>query len=146
MVAYVWYSETPTTRIGAASPIARESARMIPVRAPGSAIGSRWLQITSHFVAPSAYPPSLMEPGMARSASLVATMMTGRIEQTQRQRAGEHASATGDRRQKLHEDAEAEQAVDHRRHPGEVGDVDLDYPVDARVLSVLFEVNGGPEP
>src|SRR5919107_5116232 len=45
----------------------------------------------------------------------------GQDEQAQRQRAGEHAPAARYGRQELHEDAQAEKAVDHRGHPGEVG-------------------------
>jgi hypothetical protein len=34
--------------------MARESARITPVRMPGTAIGSTWCQIVCHLVAPSA--------------------------------------------------------------------------------------------
>src|SRR5215217_2705790 len=60
-------------------------------------------------------------------------------EQTQRERACEHARTSRYRRQELYEDAKTKQAVDNRRDPCKVGDVDLDYPVDARVLGVLLE-------
>ena len=40
--------------IGAASPIARDSARIVPVRMPGSAAGRTWCRIVSQRVAPSA--------------------------------------------------------------------------------------------
>ena len=62
---------------GAVSPIARDSARIRPVRMPGIATGSTWYQIVCHLVAPSAYDPSRSDPGTARSASRVERMTTG---------------------------------------------------------------------
>ena len=44
----------PIVISGAVSPIARESARIVPVRMPGSAAGSTTRQTTCERVAPSA--------------------------------------------------------------------------------------------
>ena len=44
----------PSVMSGAVSPMARESARISPVRMPGTAEGRTWCQIVCHFVAPSA--------------------------------------------------------------------------------------------
>ena len=44
----------PIVMSGAVSPIARDSARMSPVRMPGAATGSTWCQMVCHLVAPSA--------------------------------------------------------------------------------------------
>ena len=57
--------------------MARESARMVPVRMPGSAAGSTCARTVCQRVAPSARPPSRIELGTARSASRDATMMIG---------------------------------------------------------------------
>src|SRR5690606_16284789 len=69
----------PTRSSGAASPTARESARIVPVRIPGSASGRTWPRTVCHRVAPSAYAPDRIEFGTARIASWDAMMMTGRI-------------------------------------------------------------------
>ena len=44
--------EAPTTISGAVSPIARDIARIVPVRMPGMACGSTWFQTVCHLVAP----------------------------------------------------------------------------------------------
>ena len=62
---------------GAVSPMARERARMVPVRIPGMAIGSTWSRSTSHLVAPRASPAWRRLSGTAFSASRVAMMITG---------------------------------------------------------------------
>ena len=60
----------PSRMSGAASPIARERARIEPVAIPGTAAGRTWWLIVCHRVAPSASEPSRMELGTARIASL----------------------------------------------------------------------------
>ncbi len=52
---------------------------MVPVRIPGSAMGSTWWRTTCQRVAPSPYAACRMESGTARMASWAAMMMTGRI-------------------------------------------------------------------
>ena len=44
--------------------------------------------------------------------------------------------------ERAHEQAEAEQAVDDRRHAGQVRDVDLDQARELAALAVLLEVDG----
>ena len=98
---------------GAVSPIARDSARISPVRMPGIAIGSTWYQIVCHFVAPSAYEPSRIELGTVRSASRVDRMTTGSASSAS---VAAPASTLRPMPISAHEQAEAEQAVDDRRH------------------------------
>ncbi len=48
--------EAPTTTSGAVSPKALAIARIVPVRIPGAALGSTWVRIVCHLVAPRARP------------------------------------------------------------------------------------------
>ena len=48
------YVSAPIVMSGAVSPMARDSARMRPVRIPGKAAGRTWCQMVCHRVAPSA--------------------------------------------------------------------------------------------
>ncbi len=67
----------PTSSSGAASPSARETARITPVAMPGIAAGSTWRRIVCHCVAPSASEPSRIEGGTARIASRAAMITIG---------------------------------------------------------------------
>lgn len=62
---------------GAVSPIARDSARMIPVKMPGSAEGRTWARTTCQRVAPSAKAANRKEFGTDRIASFAAIIITG---------------------------------------------------------------------
>ena len=69
----------PMITNGAASPMARLTARMIPVRIPGIACGNTRRQITCHRVPPNANPPSRIDDGTALIASWEDTITTGMI-------------------------------------------------------------------
>ena len=117
----------PTTISGAASPMARDSPRMVPVAMPGTADGQR--------LPPGGLPhrgaereralPDVLRDGS--HASRVVMMMTGRISS---------ASATAPpstmpvslEAEQCH-DGDRQQAVDDGGHRGEVLQVDLDQPV-----------------
>ncbi len=90
---------------------------------PGIAAGSTWRQVVCHRVAPSASEPNRISCGTDLIASREAMMTTGRISRARVMRGGGHreaqAEGAGDQPQ-------AEDAVDDRRHGGEVLDVDLD--------------------
>jgi hypothetical protein len=64
---------------GAVSPEMRASARMTPVRMPGSAAGTTTEKTARARVAPSARAPSRMLPGTSSSSSSVVRAMTGII-------------------------------------------------------------------
>ena len=66
-------------RMGATSPAPRLTARMVPVRMPGIAWGTTTWTTVWNLVAPRASEASRVSRGMARSASSVATMTTGRV-------------------------------------------------------------------
>ena len=70
---------TPTSSSGAASPIARESPRIVPVAMPGIAEGRVCRHVVCQTVAPRASEPSRISRGTARTASRVVMMTTGRI-------------------------------------------------------------------
>ena len=53
----------PSSSSGAASPIARERPRIVPVAMPGIAEGRVWRQVVCHWVAPSASEPKRMSFG-----------------------------------------------------------------------------------
>src|SRR5215204_211776 len=125
---------------GAASPMARESARMVPVSAPGRAIGSRWLRTTPERESPLAYGVRDGAQGLPRGDN-----DDGQDEQGQRQGAREHALAAGYGPQVVHEQGEAQEPVDDRGDPGQVGDVDLDDPRQPVVGGVLLQVDGGTD-
>ena len=130
----------PAMMSGAVSPIARDSARINPVKIPGVATGSTWCQIVCHFVAPSAYEPSRSDPGTARSASRVERMTTGSTSS-----ASVDAPARTLRPMPIIRTnrPSPEQAVDDRRHRGEVGDVQLD---DARTPDCVRRIPRGRSP
>ncbi len=67
------------TRMGAASPIALLVAKMLPVSIMGRALGRTMDLITSHLVAPKAYPPNLRSSGTAFRASSAETVTRGRV-------------------------------------------------------------------
>ena len=69
----------PIMSSGAASPIARESPRIVPVAMPGTAEGSVCRQVVCHTRRAQRQEPSRISRGTARTASRVVMMMTGRI-------------------------------------------------------------------
>ena len=99
---------------GAVSPIARDSARIVPVAMPGIAAGSTCFQIVCHWVAPSAIEPSRIEGGTARIASRPAMITTG---STSSPRVSPPASTTRPRLERAaNEERQPEDAVDDRGH------------------------------
>ena len=68
-----------TTRIGAASPIARPIARIAPVMIPGIAAGRQMFLTVCQRVAPRPREASLSDGETARSASWEAMMMIGKM-------------------------------------------------------------------
>src|SRR5688572_33394557 len=69
--------DAPTTTNGAVSPMAREMARIVPVRIPGSALGNTCDQTVCHLVAPTPKLALRSERGTARIASCALIMITG---------------------------------------------------------------------
>ena len=67
------------TTSGAVSPIARDIAKILPVKIPGIAAGRTTRKIVCHFVAPIPYEASRCSLGTARMASCAATIITGKI-------------------------------------------------------------------
>ena len=72
-------SGTPKTTRGAVSPIARDKAKIEPVKIPGKAAGKTTRKIVCHFVAPIADDASRNAFGTARIASWAKTITTGKI-------------------------------------------------------------------
>ena len=109
--------------IGAVSPMARDMPTMAPVRMPGRAAGSRYIHTACHLSAPSPKAASRISSGMLRKR-----LARGDDDDRQDQQSQRHAGDQDGlaKLQGLHEQAECEQAVDDRRHAGEIGDVDLD--------------------
>jgi len=70
----------PTTIKGAVSPIALDKERIIPVIIPPNDDGKTTLLMVCHFEAPNAKEASFNEDGTAFMASLVATIMIGKIK------------------------------------------------------------------
>ena len=70
----------PTTIKGAVSPIALDSESIIPVRIPPNEEGKTTLLIVCHLEAPKANDASLSDDGTAFIASLVATIIMGKIK------------------------------------------------------------------
>ena len=70
---------TPVNRMGATSPAPRLTARMVPVRIPGTAWGRTTKITVWKRVAPSASEASRSSRGTARRASSVATITTGKV-------------------------------------------------------------------
>src|SRR5574339_1319208 len=70
--------DAPTTTSGAVSPMAREMARMVPVRMPGMALGSTCDQTVCHLVAPTPKLALRSDRGTARIASCALMMMIGK--------------------------------------------------------------------
>ena len=73
------YANAPTTINGAVSPKALEIANITPVNIPPDAAGSTWYNVVCHFVAPKPYDATRIDAGTALRASLVATIIIGRI-------------------------------------------------------------------
>ena len=69
----------PSSSSGAASPMARDSPRMVPVAMPGIEDGRVCRHVVCQSVAPSAREPNRISFGTARTASRVVMMMIGRI-------------------------------------------------------------------
>ena len=69
----------PITIKGAVSPIARESAKIVPVRIPGKAMGKICSLMICHLLAPRAKPACRRLSGTARSDSRVVMIIIGRI-------------------------------------------------------------------
>src|SRR5215217_5931722 len=69
--------EAPTTTRGAVSPMAREIARMVPVKIPGIAFGRTCDQTVCHLVAPTPKLALRSERGTARIASCPLMMIKG---------------------------------------------------------------------
>ena len=87
---------------------------MTPVAMPAIEPGSTCFQIVCHCVAPSASEPSRIDGGTARIASRATMITTG---STSRASVIPPASSTGPMRQRAaHDEGEAEDAVDDRRH------------------------------
>ena len=78
---------------------------------------------------PTPKPASRRLSGTARMASAEVMITIGSTRMA-RVMPGRHDAcrAAGDAAERLHEDGEAEDAVDHRRHAGQVADVDVDEP------------------
>ena len=70
-------SGTPSTRMGAASPMARLMAKMPPVMIMGIDAGSVIFQVVCHCVAPSASEAVRKLPGTVRNAYWLETMTIG---------------------------------------------------------------------
>ena len=64
---------------GAASPMARDIARIAPVIMPGMAAGREICQTDCHLVQPRAIAACFKEFGIARNASCVEMMIMGRM-------------------------------------------------------------------
>ena len=93
---------------GAASPMARDSARIVPVRMPGKALGSTWSPHGLPAGRAQARPAWRMELGTARSASREAmiTMTAGSAGESVRP----PARGSADLRQRFHPNARTEEA------------------------------------
>ena len=118
----------PTITSGAASPMARESPRMVPVAMPGIADGRVWRQVVCQTVAPRARAsPGGCRCGTARTASRVVMMMTGRISRARASGTAQHDAGVLEADQR--HDRDGEQAVDDGGHGGEVLQVHLDEAV-----------------
>ncbi len=128
----------PTISRGAVSPIARDRARIVPVRMPGRAEGRTWSRTTCQLVAPSASAAWRSELGTVRSASCVAITMTGR---TSRPSVRPPAQSVGpvSPHAEPDEHRQAEDAVDDRRHARQVGDVRPGCPAEPARRGVLLE-------
>ena len=118
----------PTRISGAVSPMARDSARIVPVMiAPARPTAGRGRGPSASASPPAAQgrPPQRVRHRPQR-ASCVAMTTTGRTS-----KASVSPPAQSDRLERpgafvvegVAEGGQAQQAVDHRRHPGEVGDV-----------------------
>src|SRR3954470_699000 len=70
---------TPVKRIGAVSPAARLTTRMIPVRIPESEFGNTTVRIVCHRDAPRFQHASRNDIGTAPSASRVLVITTGKF-------------------------------------------------------------------
>ena len=85
----------PTTISGAASPIARDIARIVPVSIPGRAAGKTWRETACQRVAPSAIAPCSIDTGTALMASRLAMMMIGSTSSASVSAAGQQCSSAG---------------------------------------------------
>ena len=117
--------------------------------------GTTTLNTVWNLVAPRASDASRISRGMARSASSVATITTGRVKHRQGQRRpdqrrlAEHLLAAEERlvdagAHELDEEAQTEQPEHDRGHAGQVGDRDPDRARDRRYgRGVFVQVDRG---
>ena len=91
----------PIVTSGAVSPIAREIARMIPVRIPPAALGTTTPRIVCQRVAPSPKLASRRLLGTARSASCVAENHRGQNQKRKRERTGDHGAPKAERPRRI---------------------------------------------
>ena len=128
----------PMVMMGAVSPMARDRPMITPVRMPGMPIGEMW---------------SLHDLPLGRAAGVgaLANRLRDRAQRLarrddhdrqdqQRQRQARRQDALPEA-EAVDEQAERQQAVDDRRHAGEVGDVDLDEVGEPVLARVLLEVD-----
>ena len=136
------YVSAPITISGAASPMARDTARISPVSSPG--------QRRRQDVVPHRLPLGRAE-GERRLAQRQGhgTQRLAGGQDHQRQHQQGERRGTGQQRpleaQRAHEQAQAEQAVDDRRHASQVRDVDLDQARPSSTPAILLERNRGTD-
>ena len=124
-------STAPARIRGAVSPMAREPApgpcrSGCPARRTAGPAGGRPASATRR----RRNPPRGSRSGTARIASAEVMITSGRTSDRQRQAARQHVAPVADAegREDRDEGGQSEQAVDDRRHAGEVADVDGDEP------------------
>ena len=132
--------KAPTRISGAASPIARAIARMIPVMIPGAAAGSTDRRTICQRDAPKGVGALPLGLGDGLERLDRGDDDDRQDQQGQGQGAGEHRRSRG--RCSADEEGQPEDAVDDRRHAGQVADVRPEEAVvSAAVAGVLGEVD-----
>ena len=76
------YTNAPITSKGAVSPIARDTASIIPVNIPPKAEGTTTLAVVCHFVAPIPYEASRRESGHSPDCFPCSNDNNGKDQQT----------------------------------------------------------------
>ena len=119
---------------GAVSPMARDKAKMVPVKTPGNAWGSTCSLTTCQRVAPRANAACRMLSGTARRASRVATMTMGSTSSARVNPPRQNTAPASNGSHQADKSCQTQKTINNGRYSGQVRDINLNNVLEPAAL------------